>query len=299
LEFLVIRHRLTAVVAALFSVGALSTASLLTTADAARPADRPVAERASSLPFVTAKIGTAHKVTLPSTLRPGVRLFKVTSQVAEGEVMLIHLKAPYTLDEALADFGAAFEHNDLEALNRVYDNVIFIGSATASPGKPNTFIANLAKGKYLAVDFSLQAPTADMFAPFTVTGDPTGSTAPTSPTITATGDKTWAKNPASIPAKGMLRFRNVARSPHFIEIDRLKAGKTYADWVAWVNAGGNGPPPIRNEGSFYRDVVSPGHSYQFKYGTIPGKYVVMCWMPDRKTGMPHVLMGMSRPLTIR
>ena len=291
------KHRLLRLSAALLSVGALTASALVTTSTAeARPR---ASARAASLPFALAKIGAAHKVTVPSTLRPGVRLFKVTSQVADGELMIVHLKAGYALDQALADADAAFEHNDLAALNRVYDNLIFIGSATASPGHPSTFIANLAKGKYYGVDFSLRSPTADMFAAFTVTGDLTGATAPVSPTISATSDTSWAKNPASIPAKGMLRFRNIAQSPHFIEVDRLKAGKTYADFAAWVKAGASGPPPLRNEGSLYRDLVSPGHTYQFKYATVPGKYVVMCWMPDRETGMPHVLMGMSRPLRIK
>jgi len=292
---LMTRHRLTAALAASFlALGAVATSSV-TTANA-RPAQDA---RAASLPFALARIGPAHGVAIASTMRPGVRLIKVTSQVDGGEMMIVHLKAGYTLEQALADASAGFEHNDLEALNRLYDNLIFIGSATASPGHPSTFIANLAPGKYYGVDFSVDAPTVDMFAPFTVTGDPTGAVPPVSPTITATSDKTWARNPARLPAKGMLRFRNIAQSPHFIEIDRLKAGKTYDDFVAWVKAGASGQPPLREEGSFYRDLVSPGHSYQFKYATVPGKYVVMCWMPDRKTGMPHVLMGMSRPLTLR
>ena len=290
------RTRLLRISVAVLSAGALAVSALVPASTTeARPR---VSARASSLPSTSMKIGTQHAVTAPATLRPGVRLIKVVSQVEGGELMLVHLKGDYTLEQAMADANAAFEHNDLEALNRVYDSLIFIGSAAASPGHPSTFIVNLAKGTYYGVDFSLQAPTPDQFAKITVTGDPNGGVAPQTPTITASSDTAWALTPRSLPAQGMLRFRNTAESPHFIEIDRLKAGKTYKDWVAWVKNGASGPPPIRNEGSFYRDLVSPGHSYQFKYQTVPGKYVVMCWMPDRKTGMPHVLMGMSRPLTI-
>ena len=41
-------------------------------------------------------------------------------------------------------------------------------------------------------------------------------------------------------------------------------------------------------------MISPGHSFVWKYGVPKGKYVVMCFMPSKVDGTPHALMGMFK-----
>jgi hypothetical protein len=52
-----------------------------------------------------------------------------------------------------------------------------------------------------------------------------------------------------------------------------------------------GPPPFEH-GSVGADIVSPGHSMTLSYSLPAGRYAVLCFFPDLKTGMPHAFMGM-------
>jgi len=294
----VTRQRLAGLAATFVSVAALTGSSLfaITTADA-----RPVTSHRAALPFTAVSIDDAGHVTLPATLRPGLRQIKVTA-TKRREAAFIHLKAGYTLDELVADLNASFtsEQPDLPALNRFYDQTVIPGGIVARPDHPGVGRLTFAKGKYYAFYPTFPIATDD-FTPFMVTGDPTGATAPVTPKIVAEHDDFWRRTPASIPSSGWLKFSNIAESPHFIELAKLAPGKTYADFKQWVRdikAGKDVPPPF---GRFALDegVVSPGHAYSFKYDIPKGDYVVLCFMPDRKTGMPHAFMGMHRPLTVK
>ncbi|MEO6511810.1 MAG: hypothetical protein ABIO16_12510, partial [Nocardioides sp.] len=120
-------------------------------------------------------------------------------------------------------------------------------------------------------------------------------------TIKAVKDTTWANKPASIPNKGMLRFKNTATQNRFIVLVKLKSGKTYQDFKEWFTAKGgpSGPSPVKFNVGLNSGVVSPGHSATFKYNLPKGNYVMLCFWPDASMGgMPHAFMGMHRGLTL-
>lgn len=297
-----IRHRLIGAAVALAATTALTVPSLSLGAADARPA-APVDARAATLPFTKVTINSAGKISLPASFKPGWRTVKVVAAV-RAEAAFVHLKPGYTLDMLIADLGQVFSQQpDLAAINRFYDMTVLPGGLVAKPGTPAVGRLKFAAGKYYAFNPQAGPPTVESFTAFMVTGTPS-TVAPPKPTrtITALRDDLWAKTPASIPARGWLRFVNKAQSPHFIELAKLAKGKTYADFKAWMNklmAGKNpGPPPF---GKFALDqgVVTQGRSYQFKYDIPRGRYVVLCFMPDRKMGMPHAFMGMHRPLTVK
>ena len=119
--------------------------------------------------------------------------------------------------------------------------------------------------------------------------------------LKAVQDTTWAHKPESIPNKGMMRFKNAASQNHFIVMAKLKKGMTYKDFKKWLAAAIEGPPgpsPVK----FLMDsgVVSPGYSATFTYNLPKGNYVMLCFWPDAKMGgMPHVVMGMHRAITLK
>jgi len=295
------RQRLSALAASLISVGALAASSLLavTTADA-HPQARPAAARAA-MAFTAGSVDADHNLTFPSKIRPGLRTIKITTTQKE-EVSFWRPKAGYTVDQMVNDANAAFgPETDLTALNRIYNKVAILGGIVAGPNNPGVMLLNLPAAHYYVLVLPHGAFSADILHPLIVSGEPTGSSTTYTNTLTAMTDTWWDRTPKSIPSKGLLKFKNTAKSWHFVEIDRLAPGKTYADFKKWIDDikhGQGGPPPLTGY-SYGQGVVSPGHAYGFKYKIPPGKYVVMCWMPDRMTGMPHVFMGMSRPLTVR
>jgi hypothetical protein len=294
------RHRFTAAAAALLSVGALGASALVGTSADARPAAHStVSARAAALPNTAVTIGLQHRVRMPATLRPGVRVFNLTSGTPAG-VQFFKLKPGYTLQQWGADAAVVFNGQDLVAINRWYNNTVFVGGTTSRPGHPGKFITKLAAGTYYALDFLFegQAPITT----FKVAGEPTTGTASWNATITAVTDKWWDRTPASVPRLGIIRFVNRARSPHFMELQKLKPGKTYAQAKACIEQGCSEQKAATIfdfKVSADEGLVSPGHSYEFKYSLPTGNYIVACFMPDRKTGMPHAVMGMTRPLTVR
>lgn len=292
------RSRITALVATLGSVAALSATSLATSSADARPADSRTAVSARAfLPRTAVHITTHSVVQMPTSLRPGPRIFDVTSYNST-QLQLVRLKAGYTLDQFQADVGAAFEKNDLVALNRFYDNSVFAGGVAAGRNHPGRMITNLSPGTYYAFDLNAENGP---FLTLTVAGDRTTAAATWVATLTADTDKVWDPRPRTIPRGGLLRFRNIAQSPHFIEIDRLRNGVTYKQAKACVEGGCRSDADFGKvfASSLDQGLVSPGHYYEFKYTLPAGHYAVMCWMPDRKTGMPHAMMGMSRALTVK
>lgn len=103
--------------------------------------------------------------------------------------------------------------------------------------------------------------------------------------------------PDRIPAGlTMIEIANEGRDLHHAQIVRLAAGRTAEDfvsalkadpthWPGWVSfvGGPNG--------------IVPGDRATAAMRLDPGSYLVLCLIPD-KQGVPHVMLGMHKPLTV-
>lgn len=295
------RPRLAGLAAALVSVAALTASSLvaISTADA-RPAAN--ARASAAIQFTAVSIKDDGTLGMSSSFAPGLRTFKVTATKPGQEFFLLRLKAGNTLQKLSNDVNAAFGANDLAALNRFYDGMVAMIGIIGGPNHPGLGRVKLPAGIYWAMaNPAAGAWSVDRFKKITVTGTASTATTTYTASIRAVSDMEWGSTPVSIPTQGWLRFRNSAQSPHFIELDKLAAGKTYADFKKWLrdlNHGIEGPPPF-GKVSMIEGLVSPGRAYAFKYDLPRGLYVVTCWMPDRQSGMPHAMMGMHRALRVQ
>jgi hypothetical protein len=190
----------------------------------------------------------------------------------------------------------------VRAIRRFEAHVTLYGGGLATPTRPATVRVDLPAGTYWALDTNAP-PAAEYFHTFTVSGTPTGATMPTpTATVRAKNDADWAKRPRSIPHRGTLAFHNASTDNHFVEMVKLRKGKTYADfkhWLKQVMNGKNPKPPINERHSYEGAVVGPGHTVQTNYRLPRGDYVMLCWWPDADMGgMPHVFMGMHRAITL-
>lgn len=102
-----------------------------------------------------------------------------------------------------------------------------------------------------------------------------------------------------LPARGSVLVRNVSDTLHFMALQPVKAGTTDAEVQAFLTAGGNGQPPFALDGpSVSTDVLSPGKSLVLSYSLPKGTYVLLCFVADDQTGMPHAVMGMHKVVKI-
>jgi hypothetical protein len=46
-------------------------------------------------------------------------------------------------------------------------------------------------------------------------------------------------------------------------------------------------------------VISPGHTIVWKYHAPKGRYLALCFYPDKDTGVPHAFMGMFALLNLK
>jgi hypothetical protein len=100
------------------------------------------------------------------------------------------------------------------------------------------------------------------------------------------------------PAAGAERVlvRNVGAQAHELVIARLLPGKTAADVAAWV-AKMAGPPPAHFLGGV--SPLAPRGENDLALALTPGRYALLCFVPDAADGKPHVAHGMAHELEVR
>lgn len=277
-------------------VSAALVASLAGTAVTAEAA--PTTSKAAAPIAVT--IGASHVVSMPTTIQPGVNEFRVTTEAKQSGFQLAQFAEGYTLDEAIDDIEKGLEQGKMKAFKRFEANVTLLGGAFLTDGQTKKVTLNLPAGTYYATDIAKNR--AGAFTQFTVAGVDTGAVMPSGSTVRAVKDRKWAKNPKAIARRGMLTFENFSSKNHFVELTKLKKGKSVADYKAWIDgllSGEEGPPPVTAV-SYASGVVSPGKTVAMNYKLPAGKYVLACFWPDADMeGMPHAFMGMYRSIKLR
>ncbi|HEX6105889.1 MAG TPA: hypothetical protein VFZ26_09910 [Gemmatimonadales bacterium] len=121
--------------------------------------------------------------------------------------------------------------------------------------------------------------------------------APADPvTVTVTTSDFAFEAPAEIPA-GLATWRLVNRGPslHHVQLFKLAEGKTMDDWFAALKAGG--PPPQWATPAGGPNPAELGDTTTTVMALEPGSYAMICFIPSAD-GVPHVMKGMARPLTV-
>ena len=200
--------------------------------------------------------------------------------------------------KTLADFQAASMDT------KIPDWISFPGSPGATaPGDTTSTTQNLEPGQYVMVCYIPSPdgkPHADkgMVRPFVVRG-PAAATAATEPTADVTvklSDYAFAFSTPLTAGRHVIRVENEGPQLHEVTFEKLNEGKSMQDFVAWGQGGMKGPPPTTPAGGF----IGPTKG---KHGFLtvdltPGKYLVLCYVPDDKDGKPHVEHGMVQEITI-
>ena len=132
--------------------------------------------------------------------------------------------------------------------------------------------------------------------PAVSTTDTTAAPTSAPPVVVVNASNYAFDAPAEVPA-GHVTFKlvNQAGSLHHVQLVRLLEGKTVENFVTALKSGG--PPP-----SWAVDAGGPNPRDQSDTATTtlllePGNYAMLCFIPD-PDGVPHVMKGMIRPLTV-
>jgi hypothetical protein len=280
-----------------FAAAGLAAASLLvplaTSAQASTTKYEAARATSAAKPQLVVAHMTASRIRLSDdTVHAGRILFRAVTKDGDHTVQLARLRPGYTIQQAGPDINKAFS-GDVAAVNRVDKGISFRGGVEAHPGRPGSYSTVLTAGHYVVLD-----QNSDGLAMLTVTGSHVRQVrAPHRGSVTAF-TYGFDSTPRFLPANGWIRLANRADQPHFVEFQRVKPGTTPAMVRKTLAMNPQSRPSWALKVNFSTGVMSPGTAQVVQVALPPGRYVLMCFWPDDRTGMPHALMGMWKLVTV-
>jgi len=134
-----------------------------------------------------------------------------------------------------------------------------------------------------------------MSKPFIVTSAVSTMAEPTADVTMTLADYSFTASTPLTAGKHVVRVENVATQSHELILIRLAEGKTVDDLMAW-GATYEGDLPGASMGGLAP--IKPGGIAYVDLDLTPGNYVLLCFVPDKGDGKPHVMHGMMHPFTI-
>jgi len=119
---------------------------------------------------------------------------------------------------------------------------------------------------------------------------------PAIPTVTVIATDYAVQAPDTLPAGAVtLRLVNQGKEFHHLWVARLDQGRTADDLLKALRRPGPVPAWVRDVGG--PNAPAPGGESNATVSLAPGTYVLACLIPS-KDGVPHVMKGMIRQVTV-
>lgn len=199
---------------------------------------------------------------------------------------------------------------DFMAATKTWGSALKMPSWAIDIGGPNTAglqqsadgTVTLAPGTYMLVCW---VPSSDgtlhvmrgMVRPLRVTASrATEPDEPTPDVDMVLDDYSFVLSKPIAAGRRVIRIENRAEQSHEAVIARLLPGRTMADAVAWMNDGQHGSPPVVALGG--ASGLATGRHMYITMDFEPGRYVLLCFIPDVKSGKPHSDHGMVKEIVV-
>ena len=282
-----------AVPAALFAVAAVASPSIRDAATASKAFKHPVVTvHAREFAFIA-----------PASIGAGTTTFRLVNDGKEvHQISILQLAKGKTL----ADYAAAMK------ANKPAPWAVGVGGPNAAgPGQTIDATVTLEAGNYILVCWvpSPGAPVPHMakgmIQPLTVTeksgvtqaGAPVSYLPESAPDVhLELFDYGFKLSKPLTAGKHTIHVMNTGTQEHEAVLMKLAPGKTMKDADAWFESGMKGPSPI--ESSPGMAGLGKGRTGSFTTNLTPGKYGLICYIPDAKDGKPHSMHGMVQELIV-
>jgi hypothetical protein len=267
------------------------------TAVAGSLATVPTAAGAAGLaPVPIVQVRDTHngvKVGANNTITAGRTIFHVTTDKGAHQLNIVKLKKGYTLPQFGQDIGKAFG-GDVKAINRVDRRTVLRGGTQAGQKNPGAFTANLPAGTFYFIDVD-----TNQLAAVKVVGKAIPRKhVPTGGTISLYTYGFQTDRPA-LTTGGWIHLANHADQPHFVQFQKVKEGTTNAQVRRYFKSNAHGQPSFALRPNFGAGVLTQGQNGDVFVNLPPGKYLIACFWPDFRTGMPHAFMGMWKLIHLK
>lgn len=280
-------HRLPAHLLPALGLPALALAAL-SACTASSGQARPGAVR--GLPVITADFRFAAPRSVPAGLTR-VRLHNDGPQF--HHVQLVRLEGGHTAQDLVEQLAAG---------NLFLPWATYVGGPDSPlPGGNSEVSLFLEAGSYAMICFISGPDGVPHFAkgmvrpltvtPFTLPARPE----PPADTRLVLDDFSFSFTPELRPGRRTLRVENVAAQPHEAIMVRLAPGKSVGDLLRFAKRP-EGPPP--GEPVAGTSAIAPGRVNFVSADFAPGRYALLCFVPDASDGKPHFAHGMVREFEI-
>ena len=246
---------------------------------------------------------------MPATTESGYNRITMNSQAAteDHHAMFLRFNEGVTEDQ----FMQVLMGGDLLAL---LDVVTSYGGPMARPGGQGTVIAWLDPGTYAVVcvipdDQGVPHVAHGMISMLEVTEGAASAPDPAADGAITLIEMTFDGLPTEVPAgQHVWQVTNGGTQLHEMAIYQMAPGVPAAAIIASMTAPPASPaaeapaaaesepePFVAGTGAA---PMSPGATNFVELDAQPGEYLVVCFVPDAETGMPHAMMGMITSFTV-
>lgn len=232
----------------------------------------------------------------PDKLETGYLTFSFTNTGKElHHFQLVRLNDGVTLEQ----FQAAAQQGE-EAMMPLIEFVGGVG--LVAPGQSAMTTVHLEKpGIYLELCFIPDANgvphlALGMVKPLEVVASTVAAGAPKADLVVDMHDFAFTIPSELNAGEQVWEVINHGEQPHELMLGKIKEGKTLDDVMTYLSKGAFGPDmPLDLMGG--AQGMSTGHSSFVTFDLTPGEYVTICFIPDPKTGLPHLALGMISHFT--
>ena len=256
----------------------------------------------------TAEGTTQKALEFPSTIKAGLVTMKLTNgDTVPRSAQILRVVGDHTVDDVLKVVNA----DATKIPDWMQDGG---GIGAVKPNATGTATQVLAPGRYVIWDDQGgdegDAPGNDELGAkgeFTVTGPAADAELPAQTgRVTAVDEETGGKETYAFEFEGLkaginqVRFENSGDELHHALFFPLAKGKTIDDAKKAFASEQEpqGPPPVDFANGVGTSVIDGGIAQNISLSLKAGKYAVICFIPDRKGGKPHVAKGMIAELEV-
>jgi len=239
----------------------------------------------------------------PATIAAGTTTFRLVNDGKEPhQISILQL----TNGKTLADYMAAIKSNQPTPWA-----VGVGGPNTAGPGQTIDATLTLDPGNYIIVCW---VPSPGALVPHAVQGMIQPLTVTAAAGVRQSGAAPAAAEPAPdvhlelfeytfrfskplVAGKHTVHVMNMGTLEHEAVIVKLAPGKSMKDFDAWFQHGMKGPSPAEPTPGMAG--LGKGRTGTFTTDLTPGRYGIVCWIPDLKdAAITHEMHGMVQEFTV-
>jgi hypothetical protein len=171
------------------------------------------------------------------------------------------------------------------------------GVGTTAPGSTATITQRLEPGSYVILD-SGEPEGRNVKAHYRqgavseleVTGEATDASLPDADATVTASEYSFSSSGLKA-GKNTIRFQNSGGQWHHLIVAGIKSGSTIDDVKTFFTTE-KGEPPLEETNAEETAVIDGGEEQLTEVDLKSGRYALLCFIPDRAGGPPHVAKGM-------